>query len=134
MTKEQFNTFKREFKIAVELTKLDKKYCKGWKKAGFESKEDFEKSYPVYQFEREELSKQITKTKNAWCTCYAIYGHKYTTHWAYYCAKHQLSDEEIEKYVKEQYSKLKNPDSHFDGYGLKLVQRILEIYGTKTVL
>ena len=132
MTKEQFNTFKREFKVAVELRKFNKKYSKGWKKAGYESKEAFDQDYPVRELEREELSKQITKVQYRWGTTYAIHGHEYQTHWAYYCAKHRLSDEEIEKYVNEQYSKLKQPVDCVS-WCLRRVQKILEIYGAEAI-
>ena len=94
MTKEQYLIFKSDLKKAIEIEKLRKRYRKAYWNNGFETAAAQENAIR----ENNERVKELTMR---------ICASDYFVHWAYYCAKHQLVDDQIDLYVAQEMSKMK---------------------------
>ena len=94
MTKEQYLIFKSDLKKAIEIEKLRKRYRKAYWNNGFETAAAQENAIR----ENNERVKELT---------IRICASDYVVHWAYYCAKHQLADDQIDLYVAQEMSKMK---------------------------
>ena len=94
MTKEQYLIFKSDLKKAIEIEKLRKRYRKAYWNNGFETAAAQENAIR----ENNERVKDLT---------IKICASDYIVHWAYYCAKHQLVDDQIDLYVAQEMSKMK---------------------------
>ena len=95
MTKEQYLIFKSDLKKAIEIEKLRKRYRKAYWNNGFETAAAQENAIR----ENNERVKELT---------IRICASDYIVHWAYYCAKHQLTDVQIDIYVCQEMSKMKS--------------------------
>ena len=136
MTKEQFNKFKEDFKGGVEVVKLQNKFVKNWKNAGFSSEDEYNKAKSEAYKKIEELESNMIKFckhyKHSLC-CDSAY-----THWAYYCAKHRLNSEEIKNYVNSEFNKMKECKRNDFIYNHRphrfdFIEEILEAYGEEIV-
>lgn len=120
MTKEQFITFKEDLKKAIEVVKLENKWQKEWWNCGFKTKEDYEtasaerwkkcgelRNSIVCRFENVKWSYEERKYIPTGTTSPVMSAEDYSTHQAYYIAKHQLNDEEAIEYLNKEYSKMK---------------------------
>lgn len=132
MTKEQFIQFKQDLKNDIEITRLLNKYDKAWWNAGFNSEEDYNKSYEVDKIKINELRSKMTKSDNGKYTlisCSFVY-----THAAYYCAKHQLQRIDRDIYCEEIFNSMKEEKRNaWPFYGelqrfINQVDKILEAY------
>ena len=95
MTKEQYLIFKSDLKKAIEIEKFRKRYRKAYWNNGFETAAAQENAIR----ENNEKVKELT---------IRICASDYVVHWAYYCAKHQLADYQIDIYVAQEMSKIKS--------------------------
>ena len=95
MTKEQYLIFKSDLKKAIEIEKLRKRYRKAYWNNGFETAAAQENAIR----ENNERVKELT---------IRICASDYVVHWAYYCAKHQFTDDQINVYVCQEMSKMKS--------------------------
>ena len=95
MTKEQYLIFNSDLKKAIEIEKLRKRYRKAYWNNGFETAAAQENAIR----ENNERVKELT---------IRICASDYVVHWAYYCAKHQLADDQINVYVCQEMSKMKS--------------------------
>ena len=95
MTKEQYLIFNSDLKKAIEIEKLRKRYRKAYWNNGFETAAAQENAIR----ENNERVKELT---------IRICASDYVVHWAYYCAKHQLEDDQINVYVCQEMSKMKS--------------------------
>ena len=95
MTKEQYLIFKSDLKKAIEIEKLRKRYRKVYWNNGFETQEAQENAIK----ENNEKVKDLT---------IKICASDYIVHWAYYCAKHQLTDVQIDIYLTQEMNKMKS--------------------------
>ena len=82
MTKEQFIKFKEDFKKGVEVIKLQNKFVKNWKNAGFSSEEEYRNAESEAYKKIEELESNMIKF-GKWSK-HSLYCDSYYTHWAYY--------------------------------------------------
>lgn len=127
MTKEQFLKMKSDFKNVIEATKINKKYYKSWKNAGFTSEEEYREAEKNDYIKCDELLKDIKHIKGKWVR---LYGDVFTSHWAYYCAKHQLFESERKKYISQEFAKMK--ECNQNTYSLtnlnKRVEEIISLY------
>ena len=93
MTKEQYLIFKSDLKKAIEIEKLRKRYRKVYWNNGFETE----------QAQENAIKENNEKVRNL---TVKICASDYVVHWAYYCAKHQLTDDQINVYVCQEMSKM----------------------------
>ena len=118
MTKEQYLLFKEDLKKAIEVTKLNKKHRKAYWNDGFETKEAQEAAIIARGAKMCEIEETMTKKIDD----------GYLTHLAYYCAKHQLTDEEIKTYVEQEVRKRKNIDEWSIDYAIKKYPEYIKNY------
>lgn len=129
MNKEQFIQFKKDLKNDIEITRIYNSDSKQWWNQGFKSEEDYKKSWEEKESKIKELKSQLTKGEKGYQLIYAT---SYNTHWAYYCAKHQLDENQRKEYITEMFGKLKeckqNEWSASINNSIKKVEEILESY------
>ena len=129
MDKKQFLQFKSDLKKSIEDTKLCNKYVKAWWNLGFKSEEEYNQKREEDFNKRRELEKSIHKNEKGY---QVVYADSFTTHWAYYCAKHQLSEDDIVKYCENELNKLtENKRNYYRwniGKPLDSVKKILNFY------
>lgn len=137
MTKEQFIKFKEDFKKGVEVVKLQNKFVKNWKNAGYSSEEEYRKAeleaYKKIDYLRSDMIKYGSEIYK-----HSIFCDDCFTHWAYYCAKHQLNSEEIKNYIDSEFNKMKECNRlnliYNRSYSMfNSVKEILEAYGEEIV-
>ena len=120
MTKEQFITFKEDLKKSIEMVKLENKWTKQWWNCGFKTEDEYKAANAERWNKYDEIRKSIVCRVDdvKWSfeehkyiptgqTSPAIGAEYYSTHQAYYIAKHQLNDEEAIEYLNKEYSKMK---------------------------
>lgn len=98
MNKEQFFTFKSDFKKGVQIVKNNNAHKKAYYNDGFATKEDQDVAILESRKEVNRLIDSMTIKINA---------ESPVTHWAYYCAKHQLDESNSIKYVEEMLKQMK---------------------------
>lgn len=137
MKKEQFLRFKSDLKNDIEANKLVDKFNKKWSNLGYASEEEYNKDYTEAKEKSYAIDAKITKLVSKWGNKYNIINSAlHSTHLAYYCAKHQLSEEEAKVYVNEQFNKMKEsnrmsyPSYGSSDYLFKRVKEILDSYET----
>lgn len=118
MTKEQYLLFKEDLKKAIEVTKLNKKHRKAYWNDGFETKEAQEAAIIARGAKMREIEETMTNKIDD----------GYLTHLAYYCVKHQLTDDEIKTYVEQEVKKRKNIDEWSIDYAIKKYPEYIKNY------
>jgi len=139
MTKEQYLVFKSDLKTSIEIIKLFPN--RFWKKVhhGFASEEEKQNAISEANKKMHELNAKIKVRRKAYGTelTYPVIGAgECTTHLAYYCAKHQLNDEQAYEYVKAEYNKMREPrtmDATYFWHEVKDILKAYEEYEEKVV-
>lgn len=131
MTKEQYLLFKSDLKLSIDIIKLFPN--RFWKTVhhGFASEEEKQAAISEANKKMYELNAKIKvrrKGYNQETTYPVISASSFTTHFAYYCAKHQLNDEQAYEYVKTQYAKMREPKAFDALYYWRQVKEILTAY------
>ena len=149
MTKEQFFTFKSDMKAGMRIIKLRNTHRKAYWNDGFETQEAQDEAVKKVREEIESLKSTIAnripekKWDNSvrkWVetkdTIAVVLGNLPEEHWAYYCAKHRLDENQSIEYIKTQISHLKEQtiniyfDKSASGFWEKNVKPILDKYET----
>ena len=120
MTKEQFITFKEDLKKSIEMVKLENKWSKQWWNCGFKTEDEYKAAsaerWNKYNEIRNSIVCRVDNVKWSYeerkyiptgQTSPVMSAEDYSTHQAYYIAKHQLNDEEAIEYLNKEYSKMK---------------------------
>lgn len=119
MTKEQYLIFKSDLKKAIEVVKLGNKHRRAYWNDGFETKADQDAAIKEDFEKRQEIRKTMSVDLDA---------SNYLVHWAYYCAKHQLTDEEIKTYVEQEVKKQKDMGEWSINYAIKTYPESIKYY------
>ena len=104
MNKEQFYTFKSDMKNGMLITKISKKHSKAYYNDGFETQEDQDAAIKKDSEKIQELKNAI-KLQNRWGAW--VLGDMVHHHWAYYCAKHRLDENQSLEYVTKMYEHMR---------------------------
>jgi len=110
MTKEQYLVFKSDLKATVEIARLlSKKFNKEYYNAGYKTLEEFNAAYNEASKKSVEIERTIkVKEKGYGGSLFpVIKAHEQATHLAYYCAKHQLSEAEMDEYLQNEIRKMR---------------------------
>ena len=120
MTKEQFFTFKSDMKAGMRIIKLRNTHRKAYWNDGFETQEAQDEAVKKVREEIESLKSTIAnripekKWDNSvrkWVetkdTTAVVLGNLPEEHWAYYCAKHRLDENQSIEYIQTQLNNLK---------------------------
>lgn len=120
MTKEQFFTFKSDMKAGMRIIKLRNTHRKAYWNDGFETQEAQDEAVKKVREEIESLKSTIVnripekKWDNSvrkWVetkdTIEVVLGGNVYEHWAYYCAKHRLDENQSIEYIQAQMNNLK---------------------------
>jgi len=125
MTKEQYLVFKNDLKTSIEAIKAIPNRLYKTKHHGFATKEEFNNAWEEAFKRRDELLEQIKVKEVLYggTVVPVISASSCCTHFAYYCTKHQLKNDEIEKYLRQEIDKMR--ESKYDYFW---VDRCDEMY------
>lgn len=139
MTKEQFFTFKSDFKKGMRIARLYKTHRKAYWNDGFATQEDQDNAIKKEVEEIKSLKDSIALRRpcKKWIgdkyvedgTIPIVLGEMWYHHAAYYCEKHRLDVKSSIEYVKSEMSKMKenfwySPEHYYE----KEIIPILEGY------
>lgn len=120
MTKEQFFTFKSDMKAGMRIIKLGNTHTKAYWNDGFETQDAQDEAIKKVNEEIESLRASIVNSipEKRWDsntrkyvetgkTIGVVLGRNVYEHWAYYCAKHRLDENQSIEYIQTQMNNLK---------------------------
>lgn len=137
MTREQYEIFKSDLKKGMRIIRLEKLHRKAYWNDGFKSQEEQREAIKRESGEVKTLKTEIIARYNVteWIpekgytetgkTNPYVIGDLPEHHWAYYCAKHILSEEDSIKYLENELKKL-TPIKHscyYDGDAKRVYEK-----------
>lgn len=143
MTKEQFLLFKQDLKTAIEAEKIYSKFYrierKEYYNAGFSSQEEQDKTTTELWNKAKEIQKLVTTKEieikdligRPKIIQFRINADYFYVHWAYYCAKHRLNEDERKAYYTIEFNKMSETKRFTDYYlndRIDQAERVIKFY------